>query len=75
VGAINATAMAALAHLPVARQVDTTHQLRGEMRKADVLAPIVGVGGLRTVARLFLASAPTERWSVRDPKPLVPCSN
>jgi NTE family protein len=74
VGAINATAMAALAHLPVARQVDTTHQLWGEMRKADVLAPIVGVGGLRTVARLFghgLRIPGLRFASLLDPSPLA----
>jgi NTE family protein len=52
VGAINATALASLAHLPVADQVSQTLDLWGAMRKQDVISPIVGPGGARMLTRL-----------------------
>src|ERR1700684_3112062 len=48
VGAINATALASLAHLPARQQVAAAKELWRELRKGDVIAPIVGTGGLRT---------------------------
>jgi NTE family protein len=74
VGAINATAMAALAHLHPREQVETVHQLWRQMRKGDVIAPIVGLGGLRTLARGVGQSlrVPGLRLvSLLDPNPLA----
>lgn len=53
VGAINATAMASLAHLPVAEQTRTGVKLWAGLRKGDVIAPIFGSGGLRTAVRVL----------------------
>jgi NTE family protein len=52
VGAINATALASLAHLPVTEQVSRTLALWRAMRKQDVISPIVGPGGARILTRL-----------------------
>jgi NTE family protein len=74
VGAINATAMAALSHLPVTDQVARTHELWSQMRKADVVAPIIGTGGARTLARLLGHGLriPGFRFaSLLDPSPLA----
>lgn len=74
VGAINATAMASLAHLPVAEQTQTGVALWRELRKGDVIAPIVGSGGLRTVVRVVghALSIPGVRFaSLLDPSPLA----
>jgi NTE family protein len=53
VGAVNAAACASLAHLPTKDSVEFALALWADMRKGDVLAPIVGGGGLRTLARLI----------------------
>jgi NTE family protein len=53
VGAINATLLASLAHLPVRDQVDEATTLWRQMRKQDVMAPITGRGGARTLVRLI----------------------
>jgi NTE family protein len=74
VGAINATAMASLAHLPVAEQTQTGVNLWRELRKGDVVAPIVGSGGLRTAVRVVGhgLSIPGVRFaSLLDPSPLA----
>jgi NTE family protein len=52
VGAINATALASLAHLPVKEQVSQTLALWRAMRKQDVISPIAGRGGARILTRL-----------------------
>jgi NTE family protein len=74
VGAINATAVAALAHLHPREQVETAHELWRQMRKGDVIAPLVGLGGLRTLARGVGQSlrVPGLRLvSLLDPSPLA----
>ncbi len=74
VGAINATAMASLAHLPVAEQTETGVTLWRELRKGDVVARIIGMGGLRTAARVVGhgLSIPGVRFaSLLDPSPLA----
>jgi NTE family protein len=74
VGAINATAMASLAHLPVAEQTRIGVKLWRELRKSDVVAPIVGSGGLRTVVRVVGhgLGVPGLRFaSLLDPSPLA----
>jgi NTE family protein len=74
VGAINATALASLAHLPVSEQTRITMALWRDMRKDDVMAPIVGSGGLRTVARVVGhgLGVPGLRFaSLLDPSPLA----
>jgi NTE family protein len=74
VGAINATAMAALAHLPHREQVGTVHEIWRQMRKDDVIARIVGPGGLRTLARALGQGlrVPGLRFaSLLDPSPLT----
>jgi NTE family protein len=57
VGAVNAATCASLAHLPVPDGVERALGFWTEMRKGDVLAPIVGGGGLRTLARLIAHAA------------------
>jgi NTE family protein len=74
VGAINATAMASLAHLPVAEQTGIGVQLWRDLRKGDVVAPIVGRGGLRTAVRVVghALRVPGLRFaSLLDPSPLA----
>jgi NTE family protein len=74
VGAINATAMAALAHLHPKEPVETAHELWRQMRKGDVIAPIVGLGGLRTLARgvgQSLRVPGLQLVSLLDPSPLA----
>ena len=74
VGAINATALASLAHLPVSEQTRTVMALWREMRKDDVIAPIVGSGGLRTAARVLghgLGIPGLRFASLLDPSPLA----
>jgi NTE family protein len=74
VGAINATAMASLAHLPVAEQTRIGVKLWRELRKGDVVAPIVGSGGLRTAVRVVghCLRIPGLRFaSLLDPSPLA----
>jgi NTE family protein len=74
VGAINAAAFAARAHLGAAEQTAAARSLWLAMRKRDVIAPIVGRGGLRTLARLVgqVTGAPGgEPASLLDPSPLA----
>jgi NTE family protein len=74
VGAINATAMASLAHLPVAEQARTGVKLWEGLRKGDVIAPIFGSGGLRTAVRVLGHGlrVPGLRFaSLLDPSPLA----
>jgi NTE family protein len=74
VGAINATAMASLAHLPVAEQARTGMELWRGLRKSDVIAPIIGSGGLRTAARVLghgLRIPGLRFASLLDPSPLA----
>jgi NTE family protein len=51
VGAINAALLASLAHEPVERQVEALLDRWREMRKGDVISPIVGPRALLTVLR------------------------
>ncbi len=74
VGAINAAALAALAHLPAEEQVRHALELWQGLRKRDVIAPVFGVGGLRTAARAVFHALglPGARLaSVLDPAPLA----
>lgn len=73
VGAINATLLASLAHAPVTGQVEAAIAHWREMRKHDVIAPIAGSGGVRTLVRLVghaLGIAGVGLASVLDPSPL-----
>ena len=74
VGAINATALASLAHRSAAEQTEATETLWRELRKGDVMAPIVGSGGLRTALRIagHGLRVPGLRFaSLLDPSPLA----
>jgi NTE family protein len=74
VGAINATAMASLAHLPVTEQTRIGVKLWRDLRKGDVVAPIVGSGGLRTAVRVVghgLGIPGLRFASLLDPSPLA----
>ncbi|HWF52360.1 MAG TPA: patatin-like phospholipase family protein [Solirubrobacteraceae bacterium] len=73
VGAINATTMASLAHLPVEEQVSEALRRWRELRKRDVIAPIAGGGGARTTLRLLAHVLGVYRVSLAsllDPTPL-----
>src|ERR1700684_2230968 len=52
VGAINAAALASLAGEPADVAVGRIEEIWREMRKRDVIAPLVGTGGLRTLFRV-----------------------
>jgi NTE family protein len=74
VGAINATALASLAHLPASDQADAVVGIWRELRKGDVMAPIIGTGGLRTALRLLghgLRIPGLRFASLLDPSPLA----
>ena len=74
VGAINATALASLSHLEVKQQTGAALALWRELRKSDVIAPIAGSGGLRTLARLVghgLRIPGLRFASLLDPSPLA----
>jgi NTE family protein len=74
VGAINATTLASLAHLPVAEQVEQALARWRDMRKQDVIARIVGGGGARTLLRLLAHTLGVYRVSLAsllDPTPLA----
>jgi NTE family protein len=74
VGAINATALASLAHLPAEAQTEAAVGLWRDLRKGDVMSPIIGAGGLRTLVRLLGHGAriPGLRFaSLLDPSPLA----
>lgn len=73
VGAINATMLASLAHLPPQAQVDRAVAHWRDMRKQHVIAPITGRGGVRTLARLVghaLGVPGIGLASLLDPSPL-----
>lgn len=73
VGAINAAVLASLAHLPAADQASEAAKLWHELRKQDVIAPIAGRGGARTLARLIgnsLGVPGIGLASLLDPSPL-----
>jgi NTE family protein len=73
VGAINATMLASLAHLPVPEQVGQAAANWSEMRKHDVIAPITGRGGMRMLMRLFghaIGVPGVGLASLLDPSPL-----
>jgi NTE family protein len=74
VGAINATALVSLAHLDVKQQTRAAVALWRELRKSDVIAPIAGTGGLRTLGRLVghgLRIPGLRFASLLDPSPLA----
>ena len=74
VGAINAAALAALAHLPADKQAQQAAAPWEALRKHDVIAPIVGSGGARTLLRLVghtLGLPGVGLASVLDPSPLA----
>ena len=74
VGAINAAAFASRAHMNASEQTDLARTLWLGMRKQDVMAPIVGSGGLRTLARAIghIIGAPGAGVaSLLDPAPLA----
>ncbi len=73
VGAINAAAYASRAHLPAVEMVELARTLWLGMTKRDVLSPILGSGGLRTLYRLLghaLAIPRVGTASFLDPSPL-----
>jgi NTE family protein len=73
VGAINVSTLASLAHLPVQEQVEATLGRWRDLRKRDVIAPIAGPGGARTILRLLAHVAGVHRVglaSLLDPTPL-----
>jgi NTE family protein len=73
VGAINATMLASLAHVPVQERVDKAIALWRGMRKQDVIAPVAGRGGVRTLMRLVghaLGVPGIGLASLLDPSPL-----
>lgn len=75
VGAINATTLAALAHLPAHEQTGRALAFWRAMRKRDVIAPLAGGGGARSMVRLFAHVLGVHRASVLsvfDPSPLAP---
>jgi NTE family protein len=74
VGAINAVAYASRAQLPAAEQVKQARELWLGMRKRDVIAPLIGIGGVRTMARLLGHTLGVPRIglaSLLDPSPLA----
>jgi NTE family protein len=73
VGAINASTLASLAHLPVQEQVEEMLARWRNLRKRDVIAPIAGGGGARTTLRLLAHVLGVYRVSLAsllDPTPL-----
>jgi NTE family protein len=74
VGAINAAAFASRAHMSAEEQTEIARALWLGMRKRDVISPIVGSGGLRTLARAIghIIGAPgIGVASLLDPAPLA----
>jgi NTE family protein len=73
VGAINAAALASLAHLPAREQAAEANRLWDELRKQDVVAPLAGIGGLRMLVRMLghgLGVPGVGLASLFDPSPL-----
>jgi NTE family protein len=74
VGAVNAAAFASRAHLGAVEQTELARTLWSGMRKRDVMAPIVGSGGVRTLGRAVgnIVGAPGAGVaSLLDPAPLA----
>jgi len=74
VGAINATVLASLAHLPAHEQAQQALGLWQGLRKQNVIAPIVGSGGARMLLRLLghsLGLPGVGLASLLDPSPLA----
>jgi len=74
VGAINAVALASLAHLSTDEQVRRAEALWRDLRKPDVIARLVGVGGARMLLRTLGRAAGLPRVglaSLLDPSPLA----
>jgi NTE family protein len=74
VGAINATMLASLAHLPADEQAQQALGVWGRLRKHDVIASIVGTGGARMLLRLIghtLGMPGVGLASLLDPSPLA----
>ena len=74
VGAINATVLASLAHLPADQQSQQSLALWERLRKQDVIAPIVGSGGARMLMRMLGHAVGVPRValaSLLDPSPLA----
>jgi NTE family protein len=74
VGAINVALLASFADLPVAEQVDAAVDTWRGMRKRDVISPIVGIGGWRTLVRLVshtIGVRGAGLASLLDPSPLA----
>ncbi|HET9074101.1 MAG TPA: patatin-like phospholipase family protein [Solirubrobacteraceae bacterium] len=74
VGAINAVAFASRAHLSAREQTHVVRMLWLAMRKRDVMSPILGSGGLRTLARSLnhlVRSSSESVASLLDPAPLA----
>jgi NTE family protein len=73
VGAINAAALASRAHLPATEMTDQAQALWRSMRKKDVMAPIIGTGGARTLLRVIGHALGLKGFglaSLLDPSPL-----
>lgn len=74
VGAINAAAMASRAHLSTGEQVSQAAAVWRDLRKRDVLAPLVGLGGARVAVRSLghaLGLPGIGLASLLDPSPLA----
>ena len=74
VGAINATVLASLAHLPAFEQAQQALAVWEQLRKHDVIAPIVGSGGARMLLRAVghaLGLPGVGLASLLDPSPLA----
>jgi NTE family protein len=74
VGAINAAALASLAHLPADQQAQQAVAPWEGLRKQHVIAPIVGSGGARMLLRMVghtLGLPGVGLASVLDPSPLA----
>jgi len=78
VGAINAAAFASLNDRPAAEQTEMATKLWTRMRKQDVVSPLVGIGGLRTMARAVthtLGLPGLGVASILDPSPMAQSIN
>jgi NTE family protein len=74
VGAINAAAFASLSDRPAAEQAASATALWTRMRKRDVVSPLVGIGGVRTLARAVthtLGLPGLGVASIFDPSPMA----
>jgi NTE family protein len=74
VGAVNSAAFASFAHLPAVDQSERAAAPWTALRKHDVIAPIVGIGGARMLMRLVghtLGLPGVGLASLLDPSPLA----